>query len=502
MENEVDCSQDTLPPRSSSRSQSVELRSKLSLIVLWHNDRDMIGRSVQYPKSIGSMMSVSRFSPIFHDPENTNASALIEPHVSRKPITIERLSSTKFQITPAKSQMTVYVNGNKIGSAVTATLNDHNGIIFITLSNHVILGICQVPITQLAGPHNSLLGISPAINQCRKLINRFAATNLPVMLMGETGTGKELAAGDIHKNSERSNGPLVTINMAAIPQELAVTELFGSKKGAFTGSTHDRVGFFQKAEGGTLFCDEVGDTPPSVQPMLLRALEASNIQVLGVDHTTPINVRFIAATDRSVDLDKDGYRFSKPLYHRLSAAHITMPPLRERKVDIPLLVLHFIDQSSLSNPLQHTEMRASQISDLLLYSWPGNVRELKNAVNAIMLGEEPNLIDCSIPLSSMRSSVKEQYRAPASVANDELIAALNKADWLIKPAAESLSISRTSCYELIKKCSVIRSVEDIPLKEMREVMARHPGDLAAWSIALKVPQEALKKHVRSTGLIQ
>lgn len=502
MENETDFSQETLPPRSSSRRRSSDLRAQLLLAVLWHPDRDMIGRSAAFPEDEDGPLEINRFAPAFQSPDNTSAAPLSDFHISRSPVRINRLSASEFQIAPADSRMTVHVNGNRIKSSVSAQLNEHNGVIFVTLANYVILGICRLPMVQVAGKHNSLLGISQDINQCRKLINRFAATDLPVMLMGETGTGKELAARDLHANSDRSDGPLVTVNMAAVPQELAVTELFGSKKGAFTGSSRDRQGSFQRAEDGTLFCDEIGDTPPLVQPMLLRALETNTIQVLGHDGETPVNVRFIAATDRPVDIEAEGYRFSKPLYHRLAAAQIKMPPLRDRKVDIPLLILHFFDQNNVSALLSHTDIDTSQISDLLIYSWPGNVRELKNAVNAIALGETPNLLPEENAHAATRSVSKDQYRAPSSVAHDELLAALHSADWLIKPAAESLSISRTSCYELIKKCPAIRPVEEIPREELRQVMALHPGDLPAWAAALQVPQEALRKHVRSAGLEQ
>ncbi|MBO6506609.1 MAG: sigma-54-dependent Fis family transcriptional regulator [Kordiimonadaceae bacterium] len=397
--------------------------------------------------------------------------------------------------------MTVHLNGDRIKSPVSAQLSDREDIIFVTLANYVVLGICRLPVLQVTGNPSSLIGISQEINLCRSLINRFAATDLPVMLMGETGTGKELAATDLHANSTRAGGPLVTVNMAAIPQELAVTELFGSKKGAFTGSARDRQGSFQQAEGGTLFCDEIGDTPALVQPMLLRALESKAIQVLGHDSETPVDVRFIAATDRPVDVEAEGFRFSKPLYHRLAAAQIKMPPLRNRKVDIPLLILHFLDQNNISGQFSHMDIETSQISDLLKYSWPGNVRELKNAVNAILLGQTPNLLPEANQSSSIRSTSKDQYRAPSSVAHDELLAALHNSEWLIKPAAESLSISRTSCYELIKNCPAIRPVEHIPREELRQIMAQYPGDLAAWAAALQVPQEALRKHVRSAGLI-
>lgn len=502
MEKELDFNQETLPPRSGSRRTPSGLRSELSLVILWHPDRAMMGRFARYPEGSGESLKVSRFSPGFYSFEESGSAYLSDVHISRSPITVDRLSSSEFRITPAESQMTVHVNGVRANSPVNVQLNDQSCMIVLTLSNHIVLGLCKLPLVQMAGQHNSLVGISQEINKCRNLINRFASTDLPVMLMGETGTGKELAASDIHANSDRSAGPLVTVNMAAIPQELAVTELFGSRKGAFTGSTQDRSGFFQKAENGTLFCDEIGDTPLLVQPILLRALESQTIQVLGHDKATPSNVRFIAATDRPVDVNTDDYKFSKPLYHRLSAAQIKMPPLRQRRVDIPILILHFLDQNEISERISHGDIDASQVTELLMYSWPGNVRELKNAINAIMLGEKPNLIENGRSLTSGRQSSKDQYRAPSSVANDELIKALNAADWLIKPAAESLSISRTSCYELIRKCPDIRPVEDIPLEELRQVVARHPGDLAAWSAVLKVPQEALRKHMRSSGLMQ
>lgn len=490
---------DTLPPPKANRGPSAPIKLELSLVILFHPDFDRVGEINSCDLNEDKSFSVNRYTPVFTNGAKGAPSPLLDLIISRAPIIVTQLSKYKFCITPPKSLMEVRINGVAVNQATDISLKDANDVMTITISNSIILGLCYLPQNQIQHSSSSLVGLSAPINQARHLIGQYAKTDLPVLLMGETGTGKEFAAHDLHTNSARHSGPFVATNMAALPPDLAVAELFGAKKGAFTGSSHDRIGLFGQASDGILFCDEIGDAPAIIQPMLLRAIETNRIQPLGQDKDSEVNIRIIAATDRKVNDQGNENSFSKPLYNRLSALQITMPSLNSRKIDIPILLMHFCKQ----NPLWDKEtfkVGTRLIIKLMTYSWPGNVRELKNISNQILLGEKPKLdIYTSAPNSSSAnssatSSVKKAYRSHHSVTYQELITALDENAWRIKPAACSLSISRTSCYELIKNCPDIRSLEDIPKQEIKAALQKHPNDIAAMAKQLKVPQSNLKKY--------
>jgi two-component system response regulator AtoC len=227
----------------------------------------------------------------------------------------------------------------------------------------------------------SMVGHSLAMQEVYKLIGRVAASDATVLITGESGTGKELAANAVHEFSHRAQSPLVKVNCAAIPESLLESEFFGHEKGAFTNALTRRVGRFEQAQSGTLFLDEIGELPLSLQAKLLRALQERVIERLGSNAPIPIDFRLITATARDLDTEVAEGRFREDLYYRLNVVKIHVPPLRERKEDIPLLVHRFLGRSDRS-----ITVRSDALEKIMAHDWPGNVRELENVVTrAIVL---------------------------------------------------------------------------------------------------------------------
>ena len=216
-------------------------------------------------------------------------------------------------------------------------------------------------------------------------IDRVAASETRVCILGETGTGKELVARAIHERSPRRENPFVTLNCAAVPAELIESELFGHEKGAFTGAAAKHLGKFEQADGGTLFLDEIGDMPVAMQAKLLRVLEEGEVERVGGDKPIQVNVRVVVATHRNLeDLVKQN-AFRRDLFHRIYVFPLTLPPLRERLEDFPVLVEHFARQVATQNGWKEKLFAKDAIDELRRYGWPGNIRELRNVVERLVL---------------------------------------------------------------------------------------------------------------------
>ena len=235
-----------------------------------------------------------------------------------------------------------------------------------------------------------MIGASEQINQIHELIEKVAPTDARVLITGENGTGKELVAHHLHQKSNRSSTSFVEVNCAAIPSELIESELFGHLKGAFTSAIKDRPGKFEIANGGTLFLDEVADMSLAAQAKVLRALQESKIQRVGGDKDIKVDVRVIAATNKNLSKEIDKGRFREDLYHRLAVILIKVPPLKNRKTDIPLLVNYFVDNLTTEQGLDPKSFSKEAINRLMDYPWTGNIRELRNVVERLMiLGSNP-----------------------------------------------------------------------------------------------------------------
>jgi two-component system nitrogen regulation response regulator NtrX len=234
-----------------------------------------------------------------------------------------------------------------------------------------------------------IVGSSQAIANLRTMIDKAAATDTTVLITGENGSGKELVAHHIHYLSDRKSGPLVTINCPAIPESLFESELFGHVRGAFTGAQKDRAGRFEKADGGTVFLDEIGDLPYLMQGKLLRVLETGRFEKVGSDTTVAVDCRLVTATNRDLRRMVIESKFREDLFYRLHVITISVPPLRERAEDVPLLIDYFLDKMNLRDAYTFS---SEAIGRLASFDWPGNIRQLKNFVEQVVFTFEPREI--------------------------------------------------------------------------------------------------------------
>ena len=288
-------------------------------------------------------------------------------------------------------------------------------------------------------------------------VERVAASETRVAILGETGAGKELIARTVHEKSPRRNGPFITLNCAAIPGELIESELFGHEKGAFTGAATRHAGKFEQAHGGTLFLDEIGDMPPIMQAKLLRVLEQKEVERIGGDRPIPVDVRVIVATHRNLDeLVRKG-EFRQDLYHRVFVFPVALPPLRERREDIRLLVDFFAQAVTEQNEWKPREIAAEAYAELERYSWPGNVRELRNVVERLLLLTDDRVDAATARLAlPFEASVATHStdKGPLSERMDALErgiieAELKKHNYKMTDTAKALGLERSHLY---KKC--------------------------------------------------
>ena len=299
---------------------------------------------------------------------------------------------------------------------------------------------------------HGLVSRAPTMRQVFQTIRNVAETAASTLVRGESGTGKELVAKAIHAEGPRRDGPMVTVNCAALTPTLMESELFGHVKGAFTGAITDRVGIFQQAHGGTLFLDEVGELPLDLQAKLLRVLEERHIVPVGGEHQVAIDVRLVAATHRSLREQVRAGRFREDLMYRLRVVPIFVPPLRDREGDVDLLVHHFIRQHNASGPRIVDRIAPDAMRALLEYPWPGNVRELKNCVQyAFAVGRGPEIQLDELP-PELRGETAEDKAPQASFSEEARIRwALEKTKGNIGQAAALLEISRPTLWRKRKK---------------------------------------------------
>ncbi len=310
-----------------------------------------------------------------------------------------------------------------------------------------------------------MLGQSRPMRQVFDLIQRVAKTNSTVLIFGESGTGKELTARAIHELSSRRSFPLIPVNCGAIPEDLLESELFGHEKGAFTGALHTRIGRFELANGGTIFLDEIGDMSPALQVKLLRVLQEHEIERVGGVRSIPVDIRIIAATHRDLEKAIRENRFREDLYYRLNVIPIELPPLRERKEDIPLLTRYFLERFNARNGSRIEGISKEVLDYFMKYSWPGNIRELENLVERLVVlkGEgkiteedlPDKIFDPSVRMDFSPRKVLEngiQFNTAVSEYEKELILhALKKARWVKNRAAKMLGMNRTTLVEKMKK---------------------------------------------------
>ena len=306
-----------------------------------------------------------------------------------------------------------------------------------------------------------IVGESDAIWKVLRSVDMVASTDSTVLILGETGTGKELVARAIHKNSQRNNNPFVRVNCAALPESLLESELFGHEHGAFTGAAQQRTGRFELADGGTIFLDEIGEMPLAAQSRLLRVLQEQELERVGSSQTIRIDTRVLAATNRRLlDMVDEG-TFREDLYYRLNVFPIPLPALRNRKEDIPTLVRFFLSKLASRLGRNMEDVPAAVLRTLQDYNWPGNVRELENIVERAMIlstGKTLQLPNGIFPVQRGRKTVRPTLRPLAEVEADHISAVLEHTDGVIagpRGAAKILEVNPNTLRSRMEKLGIL-----------------------------------------------
>jgi DNA-binding NtrC family response regulator len=327
-----------------------------------------------------------------------------------------------------------------------------------SIRRHLPPPLASHPAAADTAPAPELIGASPAMGALKSFLSKVAAADSTVLVTGETGTGKELAAALIHRQSRRRRRPLVSVNCAALPEGLVESELFGHTRGAFTGAVADRAGKFELAGGGTLFLDEIGDISLLAQAKLLRTIEFKEICPVGGRRPVSLDVRIIAATNQEPEELVAAGRFRKDLYYRINVARVHIPPLRQRREDIPTLVAHFIAGFNPRFGRRVQGLTSEALACLMVYDWPGNVRELRNLIEATFINLPPDRIDfMNLPAPFRRQM--DALQAQSAATPDErrqVVSALIAADWNKSRAAQRLKWSRMTLYRKIEKYRIVQ----------------------------------------------
>jgi DNA-binding NtrC family response regulator len=319
---------------------------------------------------------------------------------------------------------------------------------------------------ELSGEFRGMVGDSAAIREVADTIRRAGPTDATVLVTGESGTGKELAARALHAESRRAGSPFIALNCSALPGELIESELFGHVKGAFTGADRDRAGVFEAADGGTLFLDEVGDLAPPAQAKLLRALEERRVTPVGTTASRPVDVRLIAATNRQLEEMAARGEFREDLLYRIQVVTLRLPPLRERRADIPALAIHFVAEFAARHDRPVRSLSAAARRALVAYDWPGNVRELRNVLERAVVLAETEEID----VAALPPRVTGATTAPGPV--DAALADL--------PFTEARD----------------RAMDAFERSFLAAALERHGGNVSATARALGLHRQSLQKILR------
>ena len=299
----------------------------------------------------------------------------------------------------------------------------------------------------------NIVGESIPIKALRKQIALVAPNNTRVLIYGESGTGKELVARNLHFLSKRTTASFVEVNCAAIPEELIESELFGHTKGSFTGASESKKGKFELADGGTLFLDEIGDMSMKTQAKVLRAVEEKSFQPIGAPAGVRVDVRVLAATNKNLPQEISAGRFREDLFYRLNVIPFLVPPLRERREDIPVLSRYFMRMFAVEHGSAPKEFDANALDLMTDYSWPGNVRELRNEIERLVIMVQDDLIrekDLSLPDGNSSASASTLHEARAQYEKEFILSKLKENNWNVTQAARALGLERSYLYRKMK----------------------------------------------------
>ncbi|MDI3286193.1 sigma 54-interacting transcriptional regulator [Polyangium sp. 15x6] len=499
-----------------------------ALTIVWHPTLERVGDRALLPlRHGGAGVPLSRLEPEFSRPGSSKREPLGDAHVSRTPIRLHRLENDCIRIERQDSPTRVVANGTPLEGYRDFLESDLKAGIVLELASRIVLLLHLDELRQESGDNLGLVGASLGIERVRREIRQLTSLDVPVLVRGETGTGKELVARALHHMGVRRSRPFVAVNMGAIPPALAASELFGADRGAFTGA-RAHSGYFGAAEDGTLFLDEVGEMPLDVQASLLRALDVGEVQTLGASRMRELRARIVAATDADLEVKVQTGAFRGPLLHRLASYELVIPPLRQRRDDIGPLFVHFLrtelDRFGKADriTLNQVGLPASFMAALVRHDWPGNVRQLRNVVRQLVLGSHDTgpldpgpalaaLLSMNTPpagggfgsaggAEAGASPTKEpitprRSRKPSDVTEEELHEALRACNFDMKATAERLRIPRSSIYNLVDQHKV-RRASDLGREEILRCLRECDGNVELMARHLGVSKVALQRRMR------
>jgi two-component system nitrogen regulation response regulator GlnG len=474
-----------------------------ALTIIWHPDIDRIGQIAPLTSLLEvDVAHLSRSEPFFLPPGADSGEPLSHRGISKDSVLDITFERGAFELRRVQEDE-VEVDGQLLTRNRRVSSDDLARGLIITVARRFVLCLHSVHFPISRSPTLGLLGTSDGIEDVRRSIARVADKPIPVLLRGESGSGKELAARALHETGARAKGRFVAINMASLIRERAAAELFGYKKGSFTGATSDVPGHFRAAHGGTIFLDEIGYTTRDVQPMLLRVLDDNEILPLGASQFTKVDVRVVAATDAKLEKAVAEDRFERPLYNRLHTAfNINLPPLRQRREDVGVLLLHFLkkefgdaaDLQRFQDPDPRTRpwLAARDVAAIALSPLPANVRSIVGLARELFakagdsLAGDTHAIVVAFLLGKLTGRSGdgqglpfEDQSTPTPVEHslERLVAALERANWNRKEAAVVLGVSRATFYRCLEKYPDLQHLLAVDLSELQRQLAACEGDV-------------------------
>jgi two-component system, NtrC family, nitrogen regulation response regulator GlnG len=524
------------------RSDGVPSRQPM-VVLAHHAVLARVGESL----ALGRVTEISRLAPSLVGEDGRDAGPIDDPFVSRQPIAVRRLDDGGVEI--ANPGVDVAVGGATLpaGGVHRIAAGELARGVPIVLAGRVVLWLTTDHDRRGAG-ELGLLGCSAAIHALRAAVRDAAVLRGPILVRGETGTGKELVARALHAAGPRSAGPYVGVNVAAIPAAVAAAELFGHARGAFTGAHDRRAGYFERAHGGVVFLDEIGELPEAIQPVVLRALESGEIQPVGGEPRV-VDAVVVAATDVDLEAAVRAGRFRGPLYHRLASAVIDVPPLRERGADVALLLARFLRDALPAELADRTAdpspwLPAALVAALIRAPWPGNVRQLRNTAQRLAqiarAGRIATLDQLGLGIDGLdraeadaggeddaagasgggaqpgaRSEIERSETeggdpdgsaggaggsAPRGIDDDRLVAALRAHGFQLSRTAAALGVSRSHLDALIARSPRVRKANQLPRDEIAACLAELGGDVDAAAARLEVSPRGLRLRIKQLGL--
>jgi two-component system, NtrC family, nitrogen regulation response regulator GlnG len=487
------------------------------LVLAHHATLARIGETITLGRGT---TEISRLAPSLGAADGRDAGPLDDPFVSRQPIAVRRLDGGAIEIAnPLGVEVVVAGTALPAGRVHRVAAPDVARGVAIVLAGRVVLWL-TTDHDPRGADELGLFGASAAVHALRAQVRDAAGSRGPILVQGETGTGKELVARALHAVGPRAGGPYVGVNVAAIPAAVAAAELFGHERGAFTGAADKRTGYFERAHTGVVFLDEIGDLPDAIQPVVLRALEAGEIQPIGGAPRT-VDVVVVAATDADLAAAVRAGRFRGPLFYRLASTVIDMPPLRVRGADIAILLARFLREALPEALADRTTdpapwLPAALVADLLCAPWPGNVRQLRNTAQRLAAIaragrtatlEQLGLDDPDAGTERIGGAVSDAVTDTPSAAHqvaeideDRLVATLREHRFQLNRTAAALGISRTHLDALIARTSRVRKANQLDRVEIAACIAELGGDLDAVAARLEVSPRGLRLRMTQLGL--